>query len=121
MENYTFTNNAKEQFNFFLNENDKLALNIRFDNELIAAFILSDEERDSLIRYLSQTNIIQKQSVGNYKGVDYYDGDKVLVKGTKKVGNYETEIIKDSQGWTLKENKTYLNDNKCFTAIIEKL
>lgn len=62
-----------------------------------------------------------KQFVGKFKGVDYYDGDKVLVKGTKRVGNYETEIVRDSQGWTLKENKTYLNDNRCFTAIIEKL
>lgn len=62
-----------------------------------------------------------KQFVGKYKKVDYYEGDKVLVKGTKKIGAYETEIIRDSQGWTLKENKTYLNNDKCFTAIIEKL
>lgn len=62
-----------------------------------------------------------KQFVGKFKGMDYYDGDKVLVKGTKKVGNYETEIVKDTQGWTLKENKTYLNNDKCFMAIIEKL
>jgi|GEM_PF-5183240 len=62
-----------------------------------------------------------KQFIGKFKNVDLYDGDKVLVKGTKKVGNYETKIIRDSQGWTLKENKTYLNNDKCFTAIIEKL
>lgn len=53
--------------------------------------------------------------------VDYYEGDKVLVKGTKKVGEYATEIIKDLQGWTLKYNRTYFNNDKCFTAIKSKL
>jgi len=120
MEDYTFTNNAKEQFKFFLNEDDKLVLNIRFENELIAAFILSLKEREDLIKYLQQ-NDKQKQFVGRFREVNYYDGDKVLVKGTKKVGKYETEIVRDSQGWTLKENKTYLNNDRCFTAIIEKL
>ena len=61
-----------------------------------------------------------KPYVFTKKSVDYYEGDKVRVKGTKKKGIYETEIIKTYQGWTLKENKTYLNDDKCFTAIIEK-
>ncbi len=59
--------------------------------------------------------------IATVKGIELFEGDKVLVKGTKRVGEYETEIIKAFQGWTLKENKTYLNDDKCFTAIIRKI
>ena len=57
----------------------------------------------------------------SHKGIDYFEGDKVIVKGTKRIGEYETEIIKSIQGWTLKENKTYLNDDKCFISIISKI
>lgn len=53
--------------------------------------------------------------------IELFEGDKVLVKGTKKIGEYETEIIRVRQGWTLKENQTYLNNDSCFTAIIKKL
>lgn len=62
-----------------------------------------------------------KPFICTIKGIDLYEGDKVRVKGTKKVGEYETEIVRELQGWTLKENKTYYNDNKCFIAIIEKI
>tara|TARA_R110000868_G_scaffold119513_3_gene317250 strand:+ start:961 stop:1335 length:375 start_codon:yes stop_codon:yes gene_type:complete len=52
-------------------------------------------------------------------GINVFKGDRVKVKGTKRVGIYETEIIEDSQGFTLQENKTYYKDNSCFIAIIE--
>lgn len=61
------------------------------------------------------------QQVVTVKNGEYYEGDKVLVKGTKTIGLYETYIIRTLQGWTLKENKTYLNDDKCFIAIQEKV
>lgn len=57
-------------------------------------------------------------TVGDLK---LFEGDKVLVQGTNKVGKYETEIIRERQGWTLKENYTMLNDNTCFIKIIELL
>lgn len=63
----------------------------------------------------------ENKYVCTIKGIDLYLGDKVRVKGTKKVGIYETEIINVLQGYTLKENKTYLSDNKCFISIIEKI
>lgn len=55
------------------------------------------------------------------RNIELFEGDRVLVKGTRKVGEYETEIIRVKQGWTLKENHTYLNNDSCFTAIIKKL
>ena len=36
-----------------------------------------------------------------YKGIVYKVGDKVLVKGTKRIGLYETEIVKDLFGCLL--------------------
>lgn len=62
-----------------------------------------------------------KQFVCTVKGIDIYEGDRVLVKGTKKIGEYETTVVREQQGWTLQENKTYLNNDRCFVAIIEKL
>lgn len=50
-------------------------------------------------------------------GIDYYVGEKVWVNGTKRVGLYETEIVEIFQGFSLKENKTYLSDTTCFLAI----
>jgi uncharacterized phage protein (TIGR01671 family) len=52
---------------------------------------------------------------------EYYEGDIVTVKGRKKIGNYITSIVFKKQGFTLKENKTYLNDDSCFIAIIDKI
>ncbi len=54
MEEFTFTNNAGEQFKFFINESNELALNIRDGKELIACFILNIEERDNLRAFLNQ-------------------------------------------------------------------
>jgi hypothetical protein len=77
------------------------------------AFFEIEKDKWDLIDY--------KPFVFSAKGVDYYEGDRVIVKGRKRIGEYETEIVKDSQGWTLKENNTYLNDDACFIAIKEKL
>lgn len=50
--------------------------------------------------------------------LDIYENDIVLVQGTKRVGNYVTEVIKTTQGFSLKENKTILNDDACLIAIL---
>lgn len=50
-------------------------------------------------------------------GSELYVGDKVSVKGRRKMGVYETEVIESPQGFTLKENKTYINNDRCFIAI----
>ena len=62
-----------------------------------------------------------KQFVTTIKNMDIYDGDKVLVRGTKRFGDYETTVLKVLQGWTLDINETYLNDDACLMAIISKI
>ncbi len=58
-EEYNFKNNAKEEFKFFLDEEDVLHLNIRFEKELIACFTLSDDETKELMEYLIRVNETQ--------------------------------------------------------------
>ena len=53
---YKFRNNAREEFNFFLNEENKPCLNINFGDELVAAFILSKEELNTLTKNLEDMN-----------------------------------------------------------------
>lgn len=65
--------------------------------------------------------IFARPFVCSKRGMDLYEGDRVLVKGTKRHGQYETTIIRDTQGWTLEENKTYFYNDKCLIAVIEKL
>lgn len=48
-----------------------------------------------------------------------FEGDKVKVQGSKRVGTYETEIIFDGTMFTLKENKTAFIKSSCFVGIIE--
>ena len=52
-------------------------------------------------------------------GTNVFKGDRVKVKGTKRVGIYETTIVESRQGFTLQENKTHANDDACFLAILE--
>ena len=50
--NYKFKNNAREEFNFFLNKDGYLRLDITFEEEQLASFLLSKEELDGLIKSL---------------------------------------------------------------------
>lgn len=77
------------------------------------AFFKIEHEKWELINF--------KPFVFSKNNVDYYEDDKVLVRGTKRIGEYETKIIKVFQGHTLENNKTYFNNDTCFTGIISKL
>jgi len=44
-------------------------------------------------------------------------GDIVEVMGTKKVGLYSTIVVETQFGFSLEENKTYLNDQSCLIAV----
>ena len=46
-------------------------------------------------------------------GVDIYEGDIVEVKGTKRHSYYITDVLFKGQSFTLRVNKTYLNDDSC--------
>lgn len=48
---------------------------------------------------------------------ELFEGDIVRVKGTKRVGEYITTIIYYNQGFTLKINNTYLNNDSCLTGV----
>ena len=69
------------------------------------------------------------ETVGQFTGktiqtttpVNVFVGDKVLVMGTYRAGIYETEVIKSTFGFTLKENKTHLNDSKCILKVTQVL
>jgi hypothetical protein len=53
-------------------------------------------------------------------GIEIYEGDVVKVKGMKRTGEYITSVLWNKQGFTLKENKTYLNNDSCLLpGIIE--
>lgn len=51
MDNYTFTNNAKEEFKIFLDEENRFCLNIRFEGELIACFILGEKDLNDIVKW----------------------------------------------------------------------
>lgn len=52
-------------------------------------------------------------------GKEAYEGDIVRVKGTKRIGEYVTQIIWFDCGFRLKENKTYLADGKILPSMFE--
>jgi len=54
MEDFTFTNNAGEQFDFFTNEEGNICLNIRYKKELISCFILNKTEAEDLKTFLTE-------------------------------------------------------------------
>lgn len=54
MEDFTFRNNAGEEFKFFLNEYKEISLNIKYEKEIISAFILSKKEAKNLKKYLKK-------------------------------------------------------------------
>ncbi len=51
-------------------------------------------------------------------GKEVYEGDAVKVKGMKRVGEYITTVVWKKHGFTLEENKTYINDDSCLSASI---
>ena len=53
------------------------------------------------------------------EGQEIYEGDILRVRGRKKVGYYNSEVIYQKQGFTLKSNKTYLNDDSCLLVGVE--
>lgn len=58
------------------------------------------------------------QFVAHWKGIDLYEGDKVVVRGTRRHGNYETFIKHHGMGFILDSNKTYLTEYRWLPAVI---
>lgn len=58
------------------------------------------------------------QFVAHCKGIDLYEGDKVVVRGTRRQGNYETFIKHHGMGFILDSNKTYFTEYRWLAAVI---
>jgi hypothetical protein len=78
-----------------------------------------------IVTPLSNTPV-RPETVGQFTGKkvvrnekEIYVGDLVLVRGRKRIGDYIDEVIECSQGFTLKENKTYYNNDACMIAILD--
>jgi|GEM_PF-4181460 len=54
MNEFNFTNNAGEKFNFFLNEDNEPCLNVSFKDELTGCFRLQKDELGDLIGSLNE-------------------------------------------------------------------
>lgn len=72
--------------------------------------------KDGLIKIHPETVC---QFICEIRDMKVFSGDKVIVQGTKRIGLYETEVIKTKFGFTLKENKTVLSESACLVAIRE--
>jgi len=100
---------ATEDVNGYKKDDIVIITNDIFDRQNGVAFFPIDK----------QYEIIElRQFVGNFKGIDIYENDNVLVRGSKRNGEYETKVIKCRQGFTLEKNKTLLNDDACLSSII---
>jgi hypothetical protein len=52
---------------------------------------------------------------------ELFEGDKVIAKGAKRIGEYETEIIFDGTMFTLKKNHTMFIDSACSVTILKNI
>ena len=79
------------------------------------------EELHKIGEHVQWQNLEFMQFIGRQdkKGNDIYEGDRVIVQGTAKVGKYETIVIHKGVGFELKKNKTILRDRAATVAIIE--
>lgn len=78
------------------------------------------------INIMQHTNVVA-DSVSQWTGrttkdgQNIYENDKVLVKGRKRIGEYETTVVFHQNGFQLAENKTYFNDDAALIAVIKVL
>lgn len=54
-------------------------------------------------------------------GEKLYEGDVVIVKGTKSLGDYLTVIEWSQTGFRLKSNKTYVNDRVLLPSMMTRV
>ena len=59
---FKFENNAGEKFNFFSDEQEKIKLQIKFENEILANFTLSKEEETNLIKEFLKHQIVNDKT-----------------------------------------------------------
>jgi uncharacterized phage protein (TIGR01671 family) len=75
-------------------------------NVFISPISLNNKIKQSL-------NEQQFTGLTDKNGKDIYEGDICEVKGTKRQGTYMSQVIYYNQGFTLKDNYTYLNNDSC--------
>lgn len=105
-----------------------------FDLLLFTAFVNFDDDTDVLEKYpliVKYFNVLERHNYAGYKrGTDtipyegeLYEGDMVIVKGTRRIGNYTTFVVKDAfgYGYQLKDNRTYFIDSRSLMCIIKNL
>lgn len=78
--------------------------------------IRDSEDNESIVL---EATVSQYTGLIDKKGKMIFGGDIVTVEGTKRIGVYTTVIIESRHGFTLKENKTYINDDSCLIGVLE--